>query len=343
MRNGILAGGNWIIDQVKVIDRYPSEEKLANILEEFRSNGGSSYTVLKDLYKIGVSFPLEGVGLIGDDERGYQILKECHDLSINTAQLRMKKNVNTSYTDVMSVRSTGKRTFFHNRGANALLEKAHFDFSKSQAKIFHLGYLLLLDELDKIEPDGSTGSSILLKRAKEHGFITSVDIVSEDSTRFKEIVSPSLPFIDYLFMNEFEAKMLTGIDTCNLNGRLSVQKCFEAAEKVIELGVQKWVIIHFPEGAIALSHTNKSLFQPSIDISEEETFGSVGAGDAFAAGVLTGMHENWTMERSLELGVCVAASSLFSVTASGSIKTCDECLNLAKLHGYRKEFQQYLA
>ncbi|GIT38784.1 MAG: hypothetical protein Ct9H300mP7_7050 [Verrucomicrobiota bacterium] len=30
-RKGILAGGNWIIDQVKMIDVYPQREQLANI------------------------------------------------------------------------------------------------------------------------------------------------------------------------------------------------------------------------------------------------------------------------------------------------------------------------
>ena len=30
-RRGILAGGNWIIDQVKIIDVYPGHEQLANI------------------------------------------------------------------------------------------------------------------------------------------------------------------------------------------------------------------------------------------------------------------------------------------------------------------------
>ena len=30
IRSGLLAGGNWIIDQVKLIDVYPQPEQLAN-------------------------------------------------------------------------------------------------------------------------------------------------------------------------------------------------------------------------------------------------------------------------------------------------------------------------
>src|SRR4051812_34367536 len=30
-RNGILAGGNWIIDHVKIIDTWPAQDALANM------------------------------------------------------------------------------------------------------------------------------------------------------------------------------------------------------------------------------------------------------------------------------------------------------------------------
>ena len=69
-REGILAGGNWIIDNVKIIDVYPKEDKLANILKESNSNGGAPYSVLKAISKMGFQFPLTGIGAIGDDERG---------------------------------------------------------------------------------------------------------------------------------------------------------------------------------------------------------------------------------------------------------------------------------
>lgn len=143
MRNGILVGGNWIIDQVKIIDTFPEEEKLVTIFSECQSNGGSAYNILKDFVKLGANFPLSGLGLVGDDDRGDFIIKECKELGIDTTQLRKILSAYTSYTDVMTVKSNARRTFFHQRGANALLDIEHFNFSISTAKIFHLGYLLL--------------------------------------------------------------------------------------------------------------------------------------------------------------------------------------------------------
>ena len=46
-RRGMLAGGNWIIDQVKIIDVYPKHENLANI--QMIKVDGLMY-ILKELY-----------------------------------------------------------------------------------------------------------------------------------------------------------------------------------------------------------------------------------------------------------------------------------------------------
>jgi hypothetical protein len=59
-RSGLLSGGNWIIDQVKIIDVYPKHEQLANIYSQSQGTGGSPYNVLLDLAKMGAKFPLEG-------------------------------------------------------------------------------------------------------------------------------------------------------------------------------------------------------------------------------------------------------------------------------------------
>ena len=64
-RNGILAGGNWIIDHVKVIDTWPEQDALANIFSKARGTGGSPFNVLVDLAIMGAPFPLEAVGLVG--------------------------------------------------------------------------------------------------------------------------------------------------------------------------------------------------------------------------------------------------------------------------------------
>jgi sugar/nucleoside kinase (ribokinase family) len=78
----------------------------------------------------------------------------------------------------------------------------HFDFAQSDARIFYLDYLLLLDRLDQPEPISGTVAASVLQRAQKAGLKTILDLVSEDSDRFTQIVRPALKFCDYCVLNE---------------------------------------------------------------------------------------------------------------------------------------------
>src|SRR6185295_7444251 len=143
-----------------------------------------------DLARLGARFPLSAAGLVGKDALGDEILADCAKHKIDTKFLKATPEASTSYTDVMTEIGNGRRTFFHNRGANALWDGENLDFSKTKARIFHLGYLLLLDALDAPDKLYGTKAARLLKEAQELGLKTSVDVVSEDSDRFPKVVTP---------------------------------------------------------------------------------------------------------------------------------------------------------
>src|SRR5437867_9900104 len=110
---GLLAGGNWIIDQVKIIDVYPEPEQLGNIRGQAQGTGGAPYNVLIDLAKSGAPFPLLGAGLVGKDALGEQILEDCRQHDIDIRHIGTTPKAATSYTDVMTEQGHGRRTFFH--------------------------------------------------------------------------------------------------------------------------------------------------------------------------------------------------------------------------------------
>jgi len=333
-RKGILAAGNWIVDQVKMIDAYPEQDTLANILSVSASNGGSPYNVLKDLALLGADFPLEGAGLLGDDSFAVYILNECKSLKINTDQLVRRSGEVTSITDVMTVADTGRRTFFHARGANGTFAESDLDLEKTQAKFLHIGYLLLLTALDILDESGETGATRILKKAKKLGMKTSIDIVSESSDRFSSVVKPTLPFTDFLFVNEFEAGKIVGEDLLE-NGKVSIAKAKMASGKLLDYGVNEWILLHFPEGALASHKDGTIVFQPSLNIPSEKIQGAAGAGDGFAAGVLYGLHENWDILKALKLGVSTAGVSLFHPSCSDGIPVLSEVLALETTFGFR--------
>jgi sugar/nucleoside kinase (ribokinase family) len=332
-RQGIASAGNWILDITKIIDVFPQQDTLANISGQSSNNGGAPYNILKDLSKLKAPFPLFALGLVGLDEPGQYILNDCRNHSIDTSQLLSTDEVGTSYTDVMLVKLTGRRTFFHYRGANALFDLQHINLKIVDAKILHLGYLLLLDKLDEVEENNRTNASILLENAQKEGFLTSVDIVSEHSDRFKRITLPSLPYIDILFLNEYEASKLSDIviDTGNIN--LSNVK--KAIEQLLEYGVKKWVILHFPEGCVAGNRSGEFIIQGSVNMPADKIVGTTGAGDAFAAGTLYGIHEGWSIKDCLKAGVACAAMSLTDASCSEGVRTIDESLRVASSFGFR--------
>lgn len=334
MRSGIIAGGNWIVDHVKLIETWPTQDTLTSILEQSRSNGGSPYNILIDLARLEAAFPLAGIGLVGADDNGQAIVENCRAHGIDTAQLRLTTGAATSFTDVMTAGKTGRRTFFHQRGANALLDVDDFDFTATSAKLFHLGYLLLLDRLDVID-DGCPRACQVLRRARAAGLRTSLDCVSEDSLRFKTIVAPALPDVDLLFANDYEAEKLTGIIL--REGGVICPSAVEAAARVlIGMGVRSWVVVHFPEAVYACNVSGQGHWQPSLRVPASEVRGTAGAGDALAAGILLGVHEEWSMTDSLKLGVCAAAASLSHPSCSAGILPLNDCLALAERYGYNQ-------
>ena len=86
-RCGLLAGGNWIIDQVKIIDVYPQPEQLGNIRGQSQGTGGAPYNVLISLAKSGAPFPLFGAGLVGKDRLGEEILAHCRQNRIDVRHM----------------------------------------------------------------------------------------------------------------------------------------------------------------------------------------------------------------------------------------------------------------
>ena len=331
VRHGLLAGGNFITDNVKIIDAWPQQDELASIRSQSMSSGGGPYNVLKDLAALKVGFPLEAVGLVGDDANGQWVRRDCEVHGIDITQLRTTRDAATSYTDAMCVESDGRRTFFHQRGANSFLAADHIDLAASRAKIFLLGYLLLLDALDSIDDDGRTEASRVLERARKLGFMTAVETVSSPDPGFRMVVTAAMEHADIFFTNEVEASLILGEQVS-----AKVTCLIAAAKKIAALGCPGRVVVHSTQGAVCRELDGTLACESALKLPKKFIQGSTGAGDAFTAGFLSGAHDGCTTAESLLRGVCVAAASLSDPTASLGVVPLAECLSLAKQFGFQK-------
>lgn len=330
-RQGIACAGNWVVDNVKIINIWPEEGQLATIVSQSRGGGGAPYNVLVDLALMGAPFPLTAIGVLGRDPEGDAIEEHIRSLNI-TPRFRRADCLHTSFTDVMTVRDTGQRTFFHNRGPNAEFCPDDIPWDDLNARIFHLGYLLLLERMDAEDPEFGSGAARALAEGRSRGIITSVDVVSESGDRYQAVCRPALPHTDYLICNEVEAGNIAGVDI--RKGRyLDVDALPRVARTLLSMGVNEAVVIHAPEGGYALEATGEEAFCPSLTLPDGFIAGTVGAGDAFAAGFLYALHEGWSMERRLHLGACAAAASLSQPDTTSGMRPLADVLALGAQYG----------
>ena len=337
---GVICAGSLIIDYVVIVDQWPTENSLSNIHRQTKTGGGGPYNVIRDLRAMDQGLPLSIVGLLGNDENGQWLINECKNANIDINQLLTTDDQTpTSYTYVISVESTGRRTFFNQRGTNSLLDERHFDFDylvkKKNYHLFYLGYLTLLDRLDQIV-NNQTIASQVLKKAKDYGLETIVDFVSVDHPNYSQIAQLTLPYVDHLIINEIELERI-------LNQSFqqeTISKIEQGARVLLETyGVQQTVTIHFDRGAVCVSRevnsTIQTFYQGSFTLPNGYIKSAVGAGDAFAAGVIYGIYKKWPIQERLRCGVCTAAMCLTDVTPSGGVKMIEECLKLKEKFQFR--------
>ena len=325
---GIAVAGNMIVDILYPITGIPKPGELTTITEGIsRSSGGALCNVIVDLARLDPDISLMALGRLGADAEGDFVLEKLRaHTSIDVSNVRREGL--TSFTAVMADMVTKQRTFFHYRGANARFCEADIDWGSVDAEILHIGYILLLDALDAPDKEYGTKLARLLHTAQERGIRTSIDVVSEASERFHRVVPPALRYADYCVINEVEAEASTGVPLRGSDGALIIQNLPEALSKLKELGVSRWAVIHSPEGGFGLDEEGGYVALKSLQLQDGYIKGTVGAGDAFCAGVLCGAYHGWMLKNAVELGIAAAACSLSESGATEGVRSVREAMEL---------------
>jgi sugar/nucleoside kinase (ribokinase family) len=197
-------------------------------------------------------------------------------------------------------------------------------------RIFHLGYLLLLDGMDQPHAEHGTVAAAFLNSLQRRGIKTSVDVVSEESDRFNTLVPPALRHVDYLILNEIEVSRVAQMAVRGGAGDLDGSALRDAVERLHSFGRMQLVAVHMPEGVYVRDNAGKRFSQGALEVPDGFIRGKVGAGDAFCAGMLYGLHEGWPHARAARLGTCCATACISDPTASGGVVPVDEALDLAR-------------
>ena len=334
-RRGVLSAGSFCVDFNKSILRWPEQDTVTEVVRIDRQGGGSGYNMAIDLERLDPGFPVEAMGVIGADDLGRFLCAECDAHGVARAGLRALPGGATMSVDAINVLETGRRTHFFHSCAGAAMTPGHFDFSATRARILHLGLPGAHAAMDVPWRDDANGWVAVLKAARRAGLRTNLELMTTSAGRLAELGRPCLPHLDFLIVTDFEIGALAGLPTRRPDDSTDVAAVGRAIAVLLERGAMDWVVAHFPEGAVAGGRDGTRLALGSVAMPASEVAGVNGAGDAFAAGMIYGLHEGWPIADCLRLAHSSAAASMRAVSTTEGVAPVAECLALAEKWGLR--------
>lgn len=287
----------------KPIDTYPERGRL-NLVERMElHSGGCAANTGVSLAKIGIRTAV--IGKVGNDGFGDFLVQVLQKHGIDTCGVKRDEREATSATMVM-VHSDGERSFLHYIGANAALRLEDVDMDiVRQSRVLHVAGALVMPGIDG-EPTAE-----LLRRAKEMGVITSFDTVWNANSGWMQTVKPCLPYVDYMIPSIEEAKMLT-----------SKEDPEDIAQVFLDHGV-KVVGLKMGERGCYIRTPDVKLAIPRYQV---QAIDALGAGDAFAAGFLTGVVKGWDLEQTGRFANAVGALCVTALGATTGVRSLGETL-----------------
>lgn len=331
-RYGITLAGTLVEDHIKLINDYPKMNMQSTIYSISRAVGGGVPNVGINLAKIDRNIKVNAVGRVGNDSNGHYLIDELRKNGIDVSGVTVSQTAGTSFTDVMTVKETGERTFFHYRGANAEFSPEDVDIANMDCRMIHVAYILMLDALDAEDSQYGTVMARFLKDLQSAGMITSIDVVSDSDGLFAEKVVPALKYTDNAFMNEIEACGISGLPPRDENGKILVENIKKTMEIIMSEGVGQRVIVHCPEAGFCLNQSGEFTVVPSIKLPKGYIKGSVGAGDAFCAGCLYGIYKGFDDKKILEFASGAACCNLSAVDSVSGMRDKDYIFDLIATH-----------
>jgi sugar/nucleoside kinase (ribokinase family) len=301
----VLCAGIIVADAIaSPVDDHPEKGRLALVDSVQLHTGGCALSTASALVKLGV--PTAVCGCVGDDLFGGVLVGEARARGLDTSGVRVTGELSSA--SVVLDSSDGERTFLHNPGASAALtaEDVERALEATGARWLHIGGALVLPALDG-EPTAQ-----LLEGARERGLRTSLDPV-HDATGGWDRLHSCLPHLTAICPNLTEAQGITG--------QHAPEDC---AEWLRDRGVGKVAIKMGRDGAYAADERHAAHVAPFSIRARDET----GAGDAFAAGLIYGLLQDWPLDKAVRLGNAVGAISTTGIGASTALPNLEEALAL---------------
>lgn len=307
----VICIGNYVADVVaKPVEEMPPKGKLVVVDKMELHNGGCAMNKAIALAKIGVKTGV--IGRVGQDRFGDYLLSMMKKYGIDIRGMSRDKTTSTSVTMVL-VSKDGERSFIHYIGANGELKLSDIDFDIiKQYKILDISGFFIMEKLDGVP------TAEVLKNAKRLGLITTLDVCWDAKNRWMKLLEPCLKYVDF-FLPSFE-------ESIKLSGKKEPSLI---AREFLKRGI-KIVVIKMGDKGSFIATKDREYKIPPYKI---KTIDTLGAGDSFVAGFLTGIIKGWDLEYTGKFANAVGACCVSAIGASTGVKSLNETLKFMKEKG----------
>ncbi len=303
MAGGILVLGNIVFDLlVRPVEdlKWNATVWVDSMEESLGGNGAiTSYTAAR----LGVATRLAAYA--GQDAAGDFVMRELAFVGVDTAGV-IRSDAPTPSTVAM-VNAAGARALVHRPGVSrvAFPEPPELTSALTQGcEWFHLANPYGLVLVRRHAPE-------ILRRARAAGLKTSVDTGWDSHGEWMKVLEPCLPHCDLLFVNEDEARRLSGAPEIDAAARLFLTH--GARHVVVKLGA----------AGCAVFGAGGEFRSPAMPVAVVDT---TGAGDAFAGGFLAALARGLAFPEAARVANAVGALSVSRLGGVAGLRSWDDTL-----------------
>ena len=301
-RKRICIVGICTVDAVaQHIDDYPPRGGLRLFDSLKLTTGGNAVNCAIALGKMGLAASI--VTKVGSDPNAELILSELARYGVDTRGVIRSSDSHTPFSFVC-VHRDGQRSFLHTVGTNGTLRLDEIDRVRvRRADLCFVTGAMLMPRFD------GPPTAELLRDARQAGALTVLDtsfVDSAGSDRWRAVVDPCLPHLDYFAPSRLEARALTG-----------QEDPARAAEYILRGGCRNAVIKLDAEGVYYRDASGSGGVVPAYPVPA--VVDTTGAGDCWCAGFLAGLAQELPLPDALRLGNAVAAHCIQHPGASSGV------------------------
>ena len=256
------------------------------------------------------------LGCVGDDFVGRFICETAAASGVDVSHMSILPGVPTAANNIL-IGAGDKRVYTISRNKTSRTELGGKDIDLEvvkEAKLVSVGSIFVHPKLDKALEE-------ILGTAKEAGAIVCADVCPSGEECSVEKVGKALPYVDYLFANESEAKYLSGKDSPE-----------EIAAYFETFGVKN-VIVKLGEKGSFIKTGSESFYQKPYLVKCVDT---TGAGDCFAAGFISGLLKGLPARECAQFATACSSLTIQKVGATAAIenrKQVEEFLDMVQETG----------